>query len=241
MNEQKKLPRPCKGLTFKVKIDNIAIFLRTGDYEDGTLGEIFIDMYKEGAGYKSILANFAILVSWLLQYGVPLDRLVNKFQYTRFEPSGIVIGDDEIKMCSSIIDYVFRRLGITYLNMDLGNVKTFKESIKDGETIIIPSKEELPEFIKDMKSPLVTETKKPPDIILYTFGSGSVGLRPVGYKSEEFLEHCRKNAKGKSVTLEFNDNSIVIFDTPSNIEPVSNIVKSLWYSFYGKTLDLGDL
>ena len=163
MNEQKKLPRPCKGLTFKVKIDNISIFLRTGDYEDGTLGEIFIDMYKEGAGYKSILANFSITVSWLLQFGVPLERLVEKFKFTRFEPRGIVTGDEDIKMCSSIIDYVFRRLAITYLDMnELGHAK--KEYQIEGKVPVIANAEtrtvEVPGKLHDYLKGPPPEVKK---------------------------------------------------------------------------------
>lgn len=236
MNEQNKLPRPTKGLTFKVRINNIAIFLRTGEYEDGTLGEIFIDMYKEGAGYKSILANFAITVSWLLQYGVPLERLVEKFQYTRFEPSGIVVGDNEIKMCSSIIDYIFRRLGITYLKMDLGNVK--------AETNQEPVEEKSPDWV-DTKV-LEEKKKNAPGIAVYTFGSGSMGIRPYGYKCEAFLDYCRmykaqsNKVEGKFI-LDFNDDSIVIFDPPSNRDKVIKAVKSLWYQFYGTPIDTGDI
>jgi ribonucleoside-diphosphate reductase alpha chain len=92
--------------------------LRTGEYEDGSLGEIFIDMHKEGAGIRSLLNCFAIAVSHGLQYGVPLDEFVNAFVFTKFEPSGMVTGNDHVKMATSVIDYVFRELAINYLGRD---------------------------------------------------------------------------------------------------------------------------
>jgi ribonucleoside-diphosphate reductase alpha chain len=94
------------------------IFLRTGEYEDGTLGEIFIDMHKEGAALRSVMNCFAMLVSIALQYGVPLETLVEQFVFTRFEPQGPVQGHDRVKFATSVIDYVFRALGVEYLNRD---------------------------------------------------------------------------------------------------------------------------
>ena len=94
------------------------MFLRTGEYGDGTLGEVFIDLAKEGATLRGILSCFAIAVSKGLQYGVPLDEFVDAFVFTRFEPSGIVGGHDRIKMATSVIDYIFRELAITYLDRD---------------------------------------------------------------------------------------------------------------------------
>jgi ribonucleoside-diphosphate reductase alpha chain len=113
--KQRRLPNRRGGYTQKAKIGGQSIFLRTGEYEDGTLGEIFIDMHKEGAGIRSLLNCFAIAVSVGLQYGVPLEEFVDSFVFTKFEPSGIVQGNDHIKMASSIIDYIFRELAITYL------------------------------------------------------------------------------------------------------------------------------
>jgi ribonucleoside-diphosphate reductase alpha chain len=91
------------------------VYLRTGEYEDGTLGEIFIDMHKEGAAFRSLMNCFAIAISLGLQYGVPLDEFVDAFVFTRFEPNGMVQGNDHIKMTTSIIDYIFRELAISYL------------------------------------------------------------------------------------------------------------------------------
>jgi ribonucleoside-diphosphate reductase alpha chain len=113
--KQRRLPNRRAGYTQKAKIAGQSIFLRTGEYDDGTLGEIFIDMHKEGAGIRSLLNCFAIAVSVGLQYGVPLEEYVDSFVFTKFEPAGMVQGNDHIKMASSIIDYIFRELAITYL------------------------------------------------------------------------------------------------------------------------------
>ena len=99
------------------------MYLRTGEYDDGRLGEIFIDMHKEGAALRSLLNNFAIAVSLGLQYGVPLDEYVDAFTFTRFEPQGPVQGNDTIKYATSILDYVFRELAVSYMErFDLAHV-----------------------------------------------------------------------------------------------------------------------
>ena len=113
--KQRRLPNRRGGYTQKAKIGGQTIFLRTGEYSDGTLGEIFIDMHKEGAGIRSLLNCFAIAVSLGMQYGVPLDEYVDTFVFTKFEPAGMVQGNDHIRMASSVIDYLFRELAITYL------------------------------------------------------------------------------------------------------------------------------
>jgi ribonucleoside-diphosphate reductase alpha chain len=121
--ERKKLPGKRYGFTQKTKIGGQAIFIRTGEYGDGTLGEIFIDMHREGASFRSLLNCFAIAISIGLQYGVPLEEYVNKFTFTRFEPSGPV-DHPNIKHCTSVIDYMFRLLGFEYLGrQDLVQVK----------------------------------------------------------------------------------------------------------------------
>ncbi|HNX72731.1 MAG TPA: vitamin B12-dependent ribonucleotide reductase [Spirochaetales bacterium] len=118
------LPNRRKGYTQKAKIAGHSVFLRTGEYEDGTLGEIFLDMHKEGAAFRSILNSFAIAVSLGLQYGVPLDEYVDAFTFTKFEPNGVVQGHDYIKMATSVLDYIFRDLAISYLDRhDLGQIK----------------------------------------------------------------------------------------------------------------------
>jgi ribonucleoside-diphosphate reductase alpha chain len=121
--EQEKLPGRRKGYTQKAKIGGNTIFLRTGEYDDGRLGEIFIDMNKEGATLRGLLNNFAIAISLGLQYGVPLEEYVHAFTYTKFEPAGMVQGNDAIKNATSILDYIFRELAISYLGRhDLAHV-----------------------------------------------------------------------------------------------------------------------
>jgi ribonucleoside-diphosphate reductase alpha chain len=115
---RRRLPSKRHGLTQEAKVGGNKIFLRTGEYEDGTLGEIFIDMHKEGAALRSVMNCFAMLVSIALQYGVPLDVLVEQFVFTRFEPQGPVQGHDRVKFATSVIDYVFRALGVEYLKRD---------------------------------------------------------------------------------------------------------------------------
>ncbi len=123
---KKRNPLPAKryGYTQKAKIGGHSIFLRTGQYEDGTLGEIFLDMHKEGAAFRSLLNSFAIAVSLGLQYGVPLEEYVDAFTFTRFEPNGMVSGHDNIKMTTSVLDFIFRDLALAYLGRaDLAQVK----------------------------------------------------------------------------------------------------------------------
>lgn len=112
--EQRKLPYKRSGITIKTKISGQTVFLRAGEYPDGKLGEIFIDMHKEGAAFRSLLNLFAISISTGLQYGVPLEEYVEKFTFTRFEPSGIT-DHPNVKFCTSIIDFIFRVLGMEYL------------------------------------------------------------------------------------------------------------------------------
>ena len=122
--KRKQLPNRRIGYTQKAKIGGHSIFIRTGEYEDGSLGEIFLDMHKEGAAFRSLLNSFAITVSLGLQYGVPLEEYVDAFTFSRFEPNGFVHGHDYVKMATSVIDYIFRDLAISYLKRnDLGQVK----------------------------------------------------------------------------------------------------------------------
>ncbi len=112
------------GYMQKAIIGGHKLYLHTGEYEDGTLGEIFLDMHKEGAAFRSLMNNFAIAISLGLQHGVPLEEFVEAFVFTRFEPNGPVKLNDRIKMATSIIDYIFRELAITYLERtDLSQVR----------------------------------------------------------------------------------------------------------------------
>ncbi len=121
---RRALPNRRSGYTQKAKIGGHSVFVRTGEYDDGAIGEIFLDMHKEGAAFRSILNSFAIAVSLGLQYGVPLEEYVDAFTFTRFEPNGMVQGHDYIKMATSVLDYIFRDLAIAYLERhELGQVK----------------------------------------------------------------------------------------------------------------------
>ncbi|MFM7110925.1 MAG: vitamin B12-dependent ribonucleotide reductase [Planctomycetota bacterium] len=121
--QRRRLPDRRAGYTQKARIGNNKVYLRTGEYEDGSLGEIFVDMHKEGAAFRSMTNCFAIAVSLGLQHGVPLEEFVDAFTYTRFEPSGLVEGNPHLKMATSIIDYIFRELAISYLGRhDLAHV-----------------------------------------------------------------------------------------------------------------------
>ncbi|MFZ5930517.1 MAG: vitamin B12-dependent ribonucleotide reductase [Pseudomonadota bacterium] len=122
--ERRRLPHRRKGYTQKATVGGHKVYLRTGEYEDGKLGEIFIDMHKEGAAFRSLMNNYAIAISIGLQYGVPLEEFVDAFTFTRFEPAGMVQGNDVIKSATSIVDYVFRELAISYLGRgDLAHVE----------------------------------------------------------------------------------------------------------------------
>ncbi len=113
---RRRLPDRRKGYIQKASVGGHKVYIHTGEYEDGELGEIFIDMHKEGAAFRSMMNNFAIAISIGLQYGVPLDEFVDAFVFTRFEPSGRVTGNDSIRSATSILDYVFRELGVSYLD-----------------------------------------------------------------------------------------------------------------------------
>jgi ribonucleoside-diphosphate reductase alpha chain len=119
-----RLPKKRSGFTQEARVGGHKIFLRTGEYLDGTLGEIFIDMHKEGAAFRSLMNCFAMSVSIGLQYGVPLQTFVDQYTFTRFEPQGPVEGHDNVKLATSIVDYIFRVLGIEYLHRyDLAHVQ----------------------------------------------------------------------------------------------------------------------
>ena len=132
-----RLPGRRKGYTQKAVVGGHKVYLTTGEYEDGRLGEIFIDMHKEGAAFRSLMNNFAIAISLGLQYGVPLDEYVDAFTFTRFEPAGLVTGNETIRNATSVLDYLFRELAVSYLGRnDLAHVDPGEMSataISEGE------------------------------------------------------------------------------------------------------------
>jgi ribonucleoside-diphosphate reductase alpha chain len=155
--ERKKLPNKRKGFTQKAKVGSQTIFVRTGEYNDGTLGEIFVDMHKEGATFRSLLNCFSIAISIGLQYGVPLEEYVDKFCFTRFEPSGYVDGHNNIKNATSIIDYIFRVLGFEYLGReDLVQIKPKKDEYKSRQEIASENREEM-----NLNLPVVEQVQTP--------------------------------------------------------------------------------
>ncbi|MCB1192000.1 MAG: vitamin B12-dependent ribonucleotide reductase [Leptospiraceae bacterium] len=122
-SKRRKLPNRRAGYTQKASVGGHKVYLRTGEYEDGQVGEIFIDMHKEGAAFRSLMNAFAISVSLGLQHGVPLEEFIEAFTFFKFEPNGMVTGNSHIKMSTSVIDYIFRELAITYLGRyELGQV-----------------------------------------------------------------------------------------------------------------------
>ncbi|MDH5716672.1 MAG: vitamin B12-dependent ribonucleotide reductase [Spirochaetia bacterium] len=179
--QRRKLPQRRKGYTQKAVIGGHKVYLRTGEYEDGALGEVFLDMYKEGAAFRSVMNGFAIAISLGLQYGVPLEEFVEAFIFTKFEPNGIVQGNERIKMTTSIMDYIFRELAITYLGRtDLAHVlpedlisESAKDNLKKDEFSKIPSpsdaekpgnktseKKNIPEGIPVLKKVVQIKTKQ---------------------------------------------------------------------------------
>jgi len=135
--ERKRLPDRRKGYTQKALVGGHKVYLRTGEYNDGQVGEIFIDMHKEGAAFRSLMNNFAIAISIGLQYGVPLEEFVDAFTFTRFDPAGVVEGNSSIKMATSILDYIFRELAVSYLGRnDLAHAEAhdvLPDAMGDGE------------------------------------------------------------------------------------------------------------
>jgi len=145
---RRKLPDRRKGYIQKAAVGGHKVYIHTGEYEDGELGEIFIDMHKEGAAFRSLMNNFAIAISIGLQYGVPLDEFVDAFVFTRFEPAGRVTGNDSIRSATSILDYIFRELGVSYLDRsELANADAESLNadglgsgkVEDGEPETVPA------------------------------------------------------------------------------------------------------
>jgi ribonucleoside-diphosphate reductase alpha chain len=170
---RRRLPDRRAGYTQKARIGNHKIYLRTGEYEDGTLGEIFLDMHKEGAAFRSMTNCFAIAVSLGLQHGVPLEEFLDAFLFTRFEPNGAVQGNPHIKMTTSIIDYIFRELAITYLGRyDLAHV-----DVEDLRGDAMHQEKEVPEFESEE---VVTERVIDPKPVSAAFATPRTGhLHPL--------------------------------------------------------------
>ncbi|MBC7132789.1 MAG: vitamin B12-dependent ribonucleotide reductase [Roseovarius sp.] len=187
---REKLPERRKGYTQKAIVGGHKVYLRTGEYADGKLGEIFIDMHKEGAGFRAMMNNFAIAVSVGLQYGVPLEEFVDAFTFTKFEPSGMVQGNDSIKNATSILDYIFRELAVSYLDRtDLAHVKPSGATFDDlgrGEEEGVSNIREMSgdaasrslEVLKQISSTGYLRKRLPQELVVFQGGqaSGTTGL-----------------------------------------------------------------
>ena len=152
-NKRIGMPDRRKGYIQKATIGNHKVYLHTGEYEDGKIGEIFIDTSKEGELVKALMNNFAIAISLGLQYGVPLDEFVNAYLDTKFEPSGKVYGNDRIMSASSILDYIFRELAISYLNReDLAHTPSITGNSETTESQENEDQNQLIKLVKDITS-----------------------------------------------------------------------------------------
>ena len=154
INKRFGMPDRRKGYIQKATIGDHKVYLHTGEYEDGKIGEIFIDTSKEGELVKALMNNFAIAISLGLQYGVPLDEFVNAYVDTKFEPSGKVYGNDRIMSATSILDYIFRELAISYLNReDLAHTPSIGVAEPAGhEDVDIENQNQLLKIVKDITS-----------------------------------------------------------------------------------------
>ncbi|RMA42415.1 vitamin B12-dependent ribonucleotide reductase [Rhodophyticola porphyridii] len=189
---REKLPERRKGYTQKAIVGGHKVYLRTGEYGDGQLGEIFIDMHKEGAGFRAMMNNFAIAVSVGLQYGVPLEEFVDAFTFTKFEPSGMVQGNDSIKNATSILDYIFRELAVSYLDRtDLAHVKPEGESfdsvgrgVEEGVSNVAPVSESAASkslaVLKQISSTGYLRKRVPQELVVLQGGAQTGALVPDG-------------------------------------------------------------
>jgi len=190
--QRDKLPQRRKGYTQKANVGGHKVYLRTGEYQDGQLGEIFIDMHKEGAGFRAMMNNFAIAVSVGLQYGVPLEEFVDAFTFTKFEPAGMVQGNDSIKNATSILDYIFRELAVSYLDRtDLAHVKPEGASfddigrgVEEGKSNVVPASEAAASrslaVLKQISSTGYLRKRMPQELVVLNGGMGGVTpLHPI--------------------------------------------------------------
>ncbi len=209
-SHREKLPHRRKGYTQKAIVGGHKVYLRTGEFEDGQLGEIFIDMHKEGAGFRAMMNNFAIAVSVGLQYGVPLEEFVDAFTFTKFEPAGMVQGNDSIKNATSILDYIFRELAVSYLDRtDLAHVKPEGASFDDlgrGEEDGLSNVAEISdgaaskslEVLKQISSTGYLRKRLPQDLMVLNGGAG--GTEGMTEAAVEFEAHSETVVVSEAAT-----------------------------------------
>ncbi|MFO7445141.1 MAG: vitamin B12-dependent ribonucleotide reductase [Ignavibacteriaceae bacterium] len=189
--KRRRLPDRRTGYTQKAKINGQSVYIRTGEYDNGQLGEIFIDMHREGAAFRSLLNCFAISISLGLQHGVPLEEFADAFVFTRFEPSGIVTGNEKIKMSTSVIDYIFRELAVSYLGRnDLSHVDPGEVKTKASPGIVKKFVE--PEYVsEEVVSERVVELDKEKSYN-HSLSTGEVKFHPESSGSSKMTEKIKR-------------------------------------------------
>ena len=192
----------------------IKLYLRTGEYSDGSLGEIFIDMHKEGAGFRAMMNNFAIAVSVGLQYGVPLEEFVDAFTFTKFEPAGMVQGNDSIKNATSILDYIFRELAVSYLDRtDLAHVKPEGASFDDlgrGQDEGVSNLQELSEngtsksleVLKQISSTGYLRKRLPQELVVLQGGNNNLALDNSNLEGDIEVNTIVRAADGETTAVD---------------------------------------
>jgi ribonucleoside-diphosphate reductase alpha chain len=212
-SHREKMPQRRKGYTQKANVGGHKVYLRTGEYEDGSLGEIFIDMHKEGAGFRAMMNNFAIAVSVGLQYGVPLEEFVDAFTFTKFEPAGMVQGNDSIKNATSILDYVFRELAVSYLDRtDLAHVQpegASFDSIGRGDQESVANVSELSEtaatrsleVLRQISSTGYLRNRMPQDLVLLQGGQGPGGTQTLDRAMPQAVQHSASTTMGSTTAV----------------------------------------
>jgi len=212
-SHREKMPQRRKGYTQKAIVGGHKVYLRTGEYEEGKLGEIFIDMHKEGAGFRAMMNNFAIAVSVGLQYGVPLEEFVDAFTFTKFEPAGMVQGNDSIKNATSILDYIFRELAVSYLDRtDLAHVQpegASFDSIGRGEEESVRNVSELSEtaatrsleVLRQISSTGYLRNRMPQELVLLQGGQGDSSLATLEKIAPQMASQAVAAAMGSSTAV----------------------------------------
>ena len=206
---RERMPERRKGYTQKAVVGGHKVYLRTGEYSDGALGEIFIDMHKEGAGFRAMMNNFAIAVSVGLQYGVPLEEFVDAFTFTKFEPAGMVQGNDSIKNATSILDYIFRELAVSYLDRtDLAHVKPEGASFDDlgrGQDEGVSNLKELSEngtsksleVLKQISSTGYLRKRLPQELVVLQGGQTNLALDNSGLEEDNEVSTLVRTPDGE--------------------------------------------
>ncbi|HXN34273.1 MAG TPA: vitamin B12-dependent ribonucleotide reductase [Polyangiaceae bacterium] len=188
--QRARLPKKRHGFTQEARVGGHKIFLRTGEYEDGQLGEIFIDMHKEGAAFRSLMNCFAMSVSVGLQYGVPLQTYVDQFTFTRFEPQGPVEGHPYVKFATSIVDFIFRTLGVEYLHRhDLAHIKPEDSAPVDTTPVHLLAPTQPPQSRSADSAPLphTREAIARSAAMSETLGDGASGASPLDAQLDKMM------------------------------------------------------